>query len=463
MLRNAVWISILALFLAGCAGNQLGLESQREAKIDYTAPTNPPAKSVALDLNGTTSDVIAQLVRALDGPRFGITHVDERRGIITAVYRADPEEFIDCGTLNLTPASGESSQIAAASRRARYEVSIGSDRHAVVDRNLRLDGRMLISVRPGRVGRSEVQVSGDYVVTRTLRLSAKPNDPTSIRRELFDFASGGVGTDKEGKLKCQSNGELESYLLASLRTAGDRGIRTEPLGGVVDEDAPVLTRVRQQFDQLDCAPLNARLLEGRDVIVSGFVSSQEELDKLERLVRDVVSPGEVIFRVRITSQTFCEILDVTLPLKELNGIDQAGAFVSLADGTLDLIEGEYLVIDGTAPSFDSYVYLFYAQHDGKLIHILPNPEARDNFLSANERFRIGEDSDERRYSVAGPFGDDMVTMIASTTPLFPEPRPEIEATTSLADALADRVAAAEAAGERAVADIVFVRTAPKPL
>ena len=178
-------------------------------------------------------------------------------------------------------------------------------------------------------------------------------------------------------------------------------------------------------------------------MVTGFVSSEEELQKLETLVRNVDGIGEVIFRVTVTSQAFCEILDVTVPLRELNGIDQAGAFVSLANGAFDLIEGDYLVVDAVTPVFDSYIYLFYAQQDGKLVHMLPNPETRDNFLPANQRLRLGEDPNVRRYNVTGPFGDDMMTMIASTKPLFPEVRPEIEPTESLALDLADRVAEAE--------------------
>lgn len=461
MLRAASIILASVIWLAGCAGNQLGIESGKRPELSYTAPVNPPATPIAFNLNGSVEQVVARLVRALAGPRFGITHVDERKGLITAVYRADPEEFVDCGLLDVRPATGEPVQAAAAGRRLQYQVPVSSGHHAVVDRNIQLAGRMLVDVKPDVAGQSKVTISGDYVVTRTLRLSGKLGDPTETRRQFIDFGSGQVGQDEAGKLKCQSNGELESYLLASLRSAVDRGVTSEGLGTAVDPDAPLLTRVRQQFEQLPCAPLNARSLDGQDVVVTGFVSSDGDLRQLQNLVQSVAGIGEVIFRVSVTSQAFCEILDVTVPLKELNGIDQAGAFVSLADGAFDLIEGEYLIVDAAAPNFESYVYLFYAQQDGKLVHLLPNPEASDNLLPANERFRFGADSNARRYSVVGPFGDDMVTLIASTIPLFPDPRPEIEPTASLAVDLADRVAEAQAAGARVVADIVFVRTTPR--
>jgi hypothetical protein len=448
-------------FLAGCAGDQIGLQSGRAPGVGYTAPANPPAKPVTFNLNGSVEDVVAQLVNALDGPRFGITHVNRRRGLVTAVYRADPEDFVDCGVLDLRPTNGEPSQVAAAVRRVQYQVPIRSGYYANVNRGMRLDGRMLIEVKRLNVGQSRVTISGDYIVTRSLRLSGKQGDPAATRRELVDFGSGEVGTDSEGKLACQSNGELESYVLASLRSAVDRGTADNQLGAAVDPDAPLLARVRGQFEQLSCAPLSARSLNEQDVVVTGFVSSDRDLTALQSLLQDVRGIGEIILRVSVTSQAFCEILDVTVPLKELNGIDQAGAFVSLVNGDTDLIEDDFLIVDATAPNFESYVYLFYAQQDGKLVHMLPNVESQDNLVPAGKRFRVGEDPNARRYRIAGPFGYDMVTLIASTKPLFPATRPEIEPTTSLARELADYIAAAQDAGANVVADIVFAKTAPR--
>ncbi|MGI9435925.1 MAG: DUF4384 domain-containing protein [Geminicoccaceae bacterium] len=461
MFRTASCLLIGFFVLAGCAGDQLGLSGGQTPKVGYTAPDNPPAKPVSFNLNGSVEEVVAQLVNALDGPRFGITHVNRRKGLITAVYRADPEEFVDCGILDLRPATGQPSQVPAAIRRVQYNVPIRSGYYADVNRNMRLDGRMLIQVARANVAQSRVTIAGDYVVTRSLRLSGKPGDPVSTRRELVDFGSGETGKDTAGKLTCQSNGELESYVLASLRSAVDRGTTDDRLGTVVDPDAPLLTRVRGKFEELSCAPLSARSLNDQDVVITGFVSSDQDLARLQYLLQEVSGIGEIIFRVSVTSQAFCEILDVTVPLKELNGIDQAGAFVSLLNGESDLIEGDFLIVDATAPNFESYVYLFYAQQDGKLVHMLPNVELRDNRVSASERFRLGEDTGGRRYQISGPFGYDMVTMIASTEPLFTGQRPEIEPTTSFARDLTDRIAAAQDAGAHVVADIVFAKTSPR--
>ncbi len=465
MLRAAPYFLIGFLALTGCAGERIGFEGGGLTRTSYTGPENPPAKPVRFSLNGPVDEVTGRLVNALAGPRFGITHVDRNRGLITAVYRADPEDFVDCGLLNVVSSDGASNQVAAASRQLQYRVGLRNGNYGVVNRNLKLDGRMLIEVERYSLGRqSQVTVSGDYVLTRTLRVSGKPGDPSAVRKQLIDFGSGQVGGDDENKLKCQSNGELESYLLASLQTSEERGAaptRGLSLGPADDADAPLLTRVRSQFEQLDCAPLNARSLGGSDVMVTGFVSSERDLERLESMIRGVPGIGDVIFRVNVTSPAFCEILDVTLPLKELNGVDQAGAFVRLTDGSFSLVEGDYLVVDATSPSYESYVYVFYAQQDGKLIHMLPNPQEPDNFLPAGRNFRIGGDSSARRYSVSAPFGDDMVTLIASSEPLFADPRPEVEPVTLLADDLADRVALVQSDGATVVADIVFVTTSPR--
>ena len=95
MLRATSVVSICTFLLVGCAGSQLGLENNRRPELAYTAPTNPPAKPIAFNLNGSVEQVVGRLMKALDGPRFGITHVNDETGVITAVYRADPEDFID--------------------------------------------------------------------------------------------------------------------------------------------------------------------------------------------------------------------------------------------------------------------------------------------------------------------------------------------------------------------------------
>ena len=460
MLRTVPYILVGLFMLAGCAG-QVGFTGGLLPKVSYSGPTNPPVKPMSFSMDGSVDEVIDRLVDALDGPRFGITHVNPNRGLITAVYRADPEDFVDCGLLNFTASDGTSSQVPAASRQTQHQIGLkNGSTHGVVKRSMKLDGRMIIEVQRDTTQQSLVTVYGDYVVTRISAVSGKPSDPTARRRQLIDFSSGEVGIDPDQKLRCQSNGELESFLLASPGPYADRGVSDIDPSFPVAENRPLLERVREQFEQLPCAPLSVQSTGGSDVIVTGFVSSNDDLQRLRSQIPNLSGIGDVVFRVSITSAAFCDILDVTLPLKELNDVDEARAFVSLANGSFSLPEGEYLVVDATSPRYESYIYVFYAQQDGKLIHMMPNPEVRDNLIAANKNFQIGGEASPRRYSVSAPFGDDMVTLIASTKPLFPVDRPEIEPTDSFARDLANLVADAKAAGADIVADIAFVKTTP---
>jgi hypothetical protein len=144
-----------------------------------------------------------------------------------------------------------------------------------------------------------------------------------------------------------------------------------------------------------------------------------------------------------------------------NRDENGGLQVTMADGVFDLVEDDFVVIDAAAPSFDGHLYMFYTQEDGKLIHLMPTAKQPDSERDAGSRFTIGGPDDSQRFSVTSPFGDDMITLIASDVPLFDQPRPQIESSAQFAADLARAVAIAEAAGARILADVVFVKTGPR--
>jgi hypothetical protein len=96
------------------------------------------------------------------------------------------------------------------------------------------------------------------------------------------------------------------------------------------------------------------------------------------------------------------------------GLNQAGDIPNYYDG-------ESLVITGTTPTqFDSYVYVDYYGAEGMVSHLLPNSLVRLNHLKSNQALAVGQPNSASPSIVisANPPGLELITVIASKTPLF---------------------------------------------
>ncbi|OWW20479.1 hypothetical protein AYR66_14270 [Noviherbaspirillum denitrificans] len=89
-----------------------------------------------------------------------------------------------------------------------------------------------------------------------------------------------------------------------------------------------------------------------------------------------------------------------------------------------LVEGDSVVLDVTTPPWDSHVYVDYFSFDGSVLHMVPSPRARANQAPANYSATIGSMGN---WTVAKPFGTDLIVMVATPMPMFDGMRPEAEA------------------------------------
>ena len=147
---------LLALMLVGCASNESAKPAFKQLPdVTYSAPVNQPVPPAQFTVVGSVAETVGRLVESLNGPRFGITHVDRAGGIITATFEADPDDYLDCGELILVSSQGETRTVPAASRSLSYEIPIEKNtRIGSIDRRLTLDGRLLLQVTPAGPGSS---------------------------------------------------------------------------------------------------------------------------------------------------------------------------------------------------------------------------------------------------------------------------------------------------------------------
>jgi type IV/VI secretion system ImpK/VasF family protein len=197
---------------------------------------------------------------------------------------------------------------------------------------------------------------------------------------------------------------------------------------------PSLTEaeIRRQLGEQPCARIDIGLV-GSTVNLGGRVASDEQGASIQAIVQRISGVSQVHETLQIIPRPFCEVLDVLEPFRQrsqVQGFDlpmilnKAGSFPTYE-------AGDNLLIDMTTPwAFDSYVYVDYYTVDGHVAHLLPNPvEVRHDF-APNSHYTVGKPGAAQRleWKIQPPFGLELVSIIASKTPLFSSPRYDPEAT-----------------------------------
>jgi hypothetical protein len=127
----------------------------------------------------------------------------------------------------------------------------------------------------------------------------------------------------------------------------------------------------------------------------------------------------------------------------------------LADDGNSARVGTPLVLDVRAPPFDSYAYVDYFTAQGEVLHLYPNDRDALNFRPARNGFVLGRPPQggmHHCWKLDGQTGEQMITYVASSDPLFATPRPASEGAKEYLDALSGAV---KGAGKHAAKLLFF--------
>jgi len=61
--------------------------------------------------------------------------------------------------------------------------------------------------------------------------------------------------------------------------------------------------------------------------------------------------------------------------------------------------------------------VIYHDAQNNILQIFPNQHQKDNFFKADKLYTIPDDSDPYEFTVSSPFGEEKITVFASTSPL----------------------------------------------
>lgn len=240
---------------------------------------------------------------------------------------------------------------------------------------------------------------------------------------------------------------------------------TRSLSGAGTAPTPAsasIMQLTQALSGFDCASLSATLSRDLRITVSGYVANDADLQRLGTKLAEFGRVAEVVNQARVAGWPSCEVLDILHQKAAATG-DQSAlpAIVPFQHG-LSYTADEKLVVEASATThYDGYLYVDFIQHDGTVLHMLPGPDRMDNAVKAGERVLLGDGAQE--YTIAPPYGTEMLVVVSSPTPLFDKDRPQVEKAKEYLGQLKQALDAADqrAGGAKVVSNYTFITTGEK--
>jgi type IV/VI secretion system ImpK/VasF family protein len=187
------------------------------------------------------------------------------------------------------------------------------------------------------------------------------------------------------------------------------------------------------------------------VHLSGRVADaaqRAEIRAIGQDTKDVIQVDDT--DTEIIPRPFCQVLDLLEPFKEYSAEHKFG-LVARLDKPGDrptYMDGDNLVLESQTPgTFASHFYVDYYTADAGVAHLFPNPKQGTGFFTPGSTVIV--DLDRLGLEIQEPFGLELITVIASKTPLFATPRydpePAEQYLSELRRALPKEVATSEVA------------------
>lgn len=215
--------SILALtLLAACAtgGDGPGDQVARvPSQPVYDPPARAPAGGDAVLVRGGQDDAFVLTFARLSESGYEVAAVsaEANRSVIAVYQDGDPEPYVDCGTLTVfSDVTTAPTVYPAAAQQVGYVIANEEGRFQI-DRQMRMNARILLTIVQIDDVQSEVGAQTQYVLTKILEARNPENAVLAESVETADFASGTVGQfERDTNLRCVANGRLEAELLGLL-------------------------------------------------------------------------------------------------------------------------------------------------------------------------------------------------------------------------------------------------------
>ena len=220
--------------------------------------------------------------------------------------------------------------------------------------------------------------------------------------------------------------------------------------------------VQGQLQAYACADLSAQVADNGATAVSGFVSRPEDIVRVQTDIAAIKGVRAPTFDVKVRIWPHCEVVEVLKPYHARNVERRHGLQVTPTTGHSDrFMEGERVTVKLAQADYDGYLYVDYYTVDGSVIHLYPNKREPESvrLIRSGEQFNVGEKIPEG-WIVGPPFGQELITVVSSPTPLYASERPEYEPASTYLPKLREFLEA-QRGNDRVAANFLFLQTEPK--
>jgi|GEM_PF-1962915 len=180
-------------------------------------------------------------------------------------------------------------------------------------------------------------------------------------------------------------------------------------------------RINTSLIRFECASLHAVVNSDKAVSIKGHISHEEDLLALMDLMDTIPEASNVIYEVKTLVWPYCEVASILSEHKQRTPLSAIGLQLDTKSRSNQLIEGNNLVIELSAPAFESYLYLDFYRSDGTVVHLYPQIEKGMKKTPPGTRLTIGENSSP--WVIQKPYGENQIVLMASEKPLIEEHRP----------------------------------------
>ena len=219
--------------------------------------------------------------------------------------------------------------------------------------------------------------------------------------------------------------------------------------------------VDQELAAFPCSDLTATVTDKGAASIQGYVSRPDDISAVKQRVNGVEGVKSSTIDVQLRIWPHCEVVKLLEPYKARNSDSGYGLNITPSTGHSDrFIENENVIAKLQQANYDGYVYVDYFTVTGQVAHMYPNVGEPDSgrLIRSSEQFEVGA-TPSKTWTVAPPFGQELITVISSPTPLYPEPLPEIQTAEEYLPRMRQMLEANKGNG-KLVATYLFMQTEP---
>lgn len=225
------------------------------------------------------------------------------------------------------------------------------------------------------------------------------------------------------------------------------------------EESISIAEVTPLISSIDCSAINVRINDDK-LYMKGF-ALQRDKKMMRKRLSGLASSSPVDFSgIDTVDEHQCSILDRLSGYWWANQGIKNRINIASNKPNNSYLEGDNLILKITTPNYSSFIYVDYYLLDSGVLHMVPSPRIRGNQAPANYHATIG---DLGEWSIARPFGTELIVIMATPEPLFTSQRKEIEPQNQYLFDLEKRLSqlAKKNHDEQITVDFIVIRTKPK--